>query len=127
MDDFYRDNILDHYKNPRNFGTIEKPDASLIENNPFCGDRIGMEVKISEQQTEVKFQGEGCAISMASASMLTELVQGKSIEEIIAIKPETVTDMLGVELTPVRLKCALLSLQVLQKTLTLVKENKNSV
>jgi len=124
--DIYRENILDHYKNPRNFGRLEKPGASYEAGNPLCGDTIGMDIKLithnPELQTigEIKFWGEGCAISQASASMLTEKVKGKSLEEIKKIGKEEILKMLGIELSPVRLKCALLPLEVLQKTIALL-------
>lgn len=124
--DIYRENILDHYKNPQNFGRLQNPDASYEEGNPLCGDMIGMEVKLithnSELRTiaEIKFWGEGCAISQASASMLTEEVKGKSPEEIKKIGREEILKMLGIELSPVRIKCALLPLEVLQKVLVML-------
>ncbi len=121
MDNLYRDNILDHYKNPRNFGKLEKPDASAEENNPLCGDKIGMQIKLQttnyKLQTikDINFYGDGCAISTASASMLTEKMKGKNIHEIKKLKTQNILEMLGIELTPTRLKCALLPLEVLQK------------
>lgn len=121
MDSLYRDLILDHYRNPQNFGTLSEADASHEENNPFCGDHIGMALKTSDQRprtiTDIRFHGEGCAISMACASMLTEKVLGKNLEEVRELKKEDILDMLGTELTPTRLKCALLPLEVLQKAL----------
>jgi nitrogen fixation NifU-like protein len=135
MDDLYRDNILDHYRNPRNFGRLQNPDISHDEANLVCGDKIGMDIKfkIKNQKSlpagetgnskfeikEIRFFGEGCAISMASASMLTELVLGKSVEEIDKIKPDDMKKMLGIEPTPARLKCALLPLETLHKALNL--------
>jgi len=122
--DLYRDNILDHYRNPRNFGKIENPDFQAEENNPLCGDKIKMEIKLLTThyplQTiqDIKFSGVGCAISMASASMLTEKVKGKSIAEIKNLKSEDILEMLGVTLTPTRLKCALLPLEVLHKAIS---------
>lgn len=123
MDDFYRENILDHYKNPRNFGRMKNPDIFYEEENPFCGDKIGMEIKWKIENgkwkivKDVKFYGEGCAISMATASMLTGKVKGKSLQEIKKLKPKDILKLLGVNLTPTRLKCALLPLEVLDKTL----------
>lgn len=121
--DLYRDNILDHYKNPRNFGKLNKPDKSAEENNPLCGDKIaihlGLATNDQRQKTikEISFTGEGCAISMASASMLTEKVKNMSITNVQRLKTKDITDMLGIELTPTRLKCALLALEVLQKAI----------
>ena len=122
----YKDRILDHYRKPRNFGRIAKPDASYEEGNSLCGDRIGMEMKLLTHNHklitlgEVKFWGEGCAISQASASMLTEKVKGKSLGEIKKLGKEDILSMLGIELSPARLKCALLPLEVLQKLITLL-------
>lgn len=123
--DIYRENILDHYKNPRNFGRLEKPGASYEAGNPLCGDVIGMEIKTiihhpSSVIQDIRFWGEGCAISQASASMLTEKVKGKNLEEIKKIGKEEILKMLGIELSPVRLNCALLPLEVLQKTIALL-------
>ncbi len=124
--DLYKDLILDHYRQPRNFGRIAKPDASYEGGNSFCGDRIGMEIQLEtedlRQKTvkEIKFWGEGCAISQASASMLTEKVKGKSLGEIKKLGKEDILSMLGIELSPARLKCALLPLEVLQKLITLL-------
>lgn len=108
---------------------MKNPDANAYENNPFCGDKIEIDVKIKnkEQRTknriieDIKFRAEGCAISMASASMLTERVLGKNIKDIKKLNTEDILEMLGITLTPTRLKCALLPLEVLHKTLALVK------
>ena len=116
MDDFYRELILDHYKNPRNFGTLEQPDFTYEDDNPLCGDRIRIDVKLDEEGrvAAVRFSGQGCAISQASASMLTEEIIGKSLEEVKQIDKQYLLDLLGIPLGPVRLKCALLSLKVLK-------------
>lgn len=136
MDDLYRQNILDHFKNPRNYAKMENPDFETEAENIFCGDRIGMGIKVSSRGRsafgrkiieEIKFHGEGCAISMAAASMLTEIVKGKKIEEVKKIGKEDILKMLGTSFTPTRLKCALLPLEVLQKTLVLVKDKVNKV
>lgn len=120
MDDIYREIILDHFKNPRNFGKIRKPSASFSLYNSACGDKIEIDIKTKDKNIEdIKFRGEGCAISLASASMLTEKVIGKNIGEIKNLDTEDILKMLGITLTPTRLKCALLPLEVLQKTLTL--------
>ncbi|MBI4999561.1 iron-sulfur cluster assembly scaffold protein [Candidatus Gottesmanbacteria bacterium] len=124
--DIYRENILDHYKNPRNFGRLDKPDVSYEAGNPLCGDVIGMEIKKRQmadgrwQMVDIKFWGEGCAISQASASMLTEKVKGMALEDIKILRYEDIKKMLGIELSPVRMKCALLPLEVLQKAIALV-------
>jgi nitrogen fixation NifU-like protein len=115
LDDFYRQNILDHYQNPRNWGTIEKPDVSAEDSNPLCGDRIRIDLKIKDGAVEdVKFSGQGCSISRAAASMLTDEVRGKTLEEVKAMNRDTILEMLGIELGPVRLKCALLALKTLK-------------
>ncbi len=116
MDDMYREVILDHYKNPRNFGTLDPADISYEDDNPLCGDRIRIDLRLDENQRvkEAAFSGHGCAISQASASMLTEEILGKTLDEIRHIGKEQVLELLGIELGPVRLKCALLSLKVLK-------------
>ncbi len=116
MDDFYREFILDHYKNPHNFG--ELPDAThrYHDTNPLCGDEITMYLKIGadDRVDDVRFSGKGCAISQASASILTDEVKGKTLDELKAIDRDHVLENLGITLTPARLKCALLSLKALK-------------
>jgi nitrogen fixation protein NifU and related proteins len=116
MDDFYRELILDHYKNPRNKGTLDPHDISYEDDNPLCGDRIRIDLRLDDENrvSEVAFTGRGCAISQASASLLTEEIKGKTLDEIKQIGKEDILEMLGIELGPVRLKCALLSLKVLK-------------
>ncbi|MBI3243822.1 MAG: SUF system NifU family Fe-S cluster assembly protein [Chloroflexi bacterium] len=116
MDDMYRELILDHYKNPRNKGKLEPADISYEDDNPLCGDRIRIDIRLDENNhvKEAAFSGQGCAISQASASMLTEEIVGKSLDELKQIGKENILEMLGIELGPVRLKCALLSLKVLK-------------
>ncbi|MCL4303032.1 MAG: SUF system NifU family Fe-S cluster assembly protein [Anaerolineae bacterium] len=116
MDDFYRENILDHYRHPRNAGKLEHPTHSHEEHNPLCGDVIRLDLHVNEDNIidQVAFTGKGCAISQASASMLTEMIQGKSLEEAKQIGKEQILEALGIEIGPVRLKCALLSLKVLK-------------
>lgn len=130
MEDLYRQNILDHFKNPRNYGKLENPDFEAAEENISCGDRIGMQIKFEirsrsnrdEIIKDIRFHGEGCAISMASASMLTETIKGKSLADVKKIGKDEIMKMLGVILTPTRMKCALLPLEILGKTLSLVKK-----
>lgn len=143
MDNFYRENILDHYRNPRNFGPLVKSDLGGEDANISCGDRIGIQIKVKSpfgpssvreftprssgrgQKSKVKniedirFYGEGCAISMASASLLTEKVKGMEVEKVKKLGRKDILNLLGIELTPTRLKCALLSLEVLQKVVNL--------
>jgi nitrogen fixation NifU-like protein len=115
FDDLYRQNILDHYQSPRNFGTLEHPDISAEDSNPLCGDVIRIDLKIQDGKVEdVRFTGKGCSISRAAASMLTEEIRGKSLEEVKRIGKDEVLEMLGIELGPVRLKCALLALKTLK-------------
>lgn len=114
MDDFYRENILDHYRNPRNKGRLENPTHMHEEHNPLCGDVIRIDLHVNEQDVidEVRFDGQGCAISQASASMLTEMIQGKTLEEAKQVSKDDILEALGIDIGPVRLKCALLSLKV---------------
>ena len=115
FDDLYRQNILDHYQNPRNFGTLEHPDISAEDSNPLCGDEIRIDLRVKDGVIEdVRFSGKGCSISRAAASMLTEEVRGKTLEEVKRIGKDDVLEMLGIELGPVRLKCALLALKTLK-------------
>ncbi|MCB0192849.1 MAG: SUF system NifU family Fe-S cluster assembly protein [Anaerolineae bacterium] len=116
MDDFYRENILDHYRNPRNAGTLEDATHTHEENNPLCGDVIRIDLHVNDDNVinEVAFKGRGCAISQASASMLMEMIQGKTLDEAKAIGKEEILEALGIEIGPTRLKCALLSLKVLK-------------
>jgi nitrogen fixation NifU-like protein len=125
MDDLYRDYILEHYRHPHNFGTLEAPTASFEGSNPLCGDRITMELDIQDGVVRgVAFTGRGCAISQASASLLTDEVKGKTVEEVEKLTPDDVLDLIGVEISPARLKCALLSLDTLSHALTEDAEDK---
>lgn len=115
LDDLYRQDILDHSQNPRNFGTLDHPDISAEDSNPLCGDKIRMDLKVRDGTIEdVRFTGVGCSISRAAASMLTEEIKGKTLDEVKRIGREEVLEMLGIELGPVRLKCALLALKTLK-------------
>ncbi|MGZ3586188.1 MAG: Fe-S cluster assembly sulfur transfer protein SufU [Candidatus Limnocylindrales bacterium] len=119
MDDLYRDEILDHYRHPHNFGTLEAPDAVQEGSNPLCGDRITLMLGISDEGIvdEVAFTGRGCAISQASASMLTDEIKGKPLAAIVKLGSRDVLDTLGIPISPARLKCALLSLDTLRRAL----------
>jgi nitrogen fixation NifU-like protein len=116
MDDFYKENILDHYRHPRNVGHLEDATHSHKEHNPLCGDVIQIDLHVNANNIidQVAFTGRGCAISQASASMLTEMIQGKSLDEAKQIGKEEILESLGITLGPARLKCALLSLKVLK-------------
>jgi len=116
MDDFYRENILDHYRRPRNAGTLDDATHSHEENNPLCGDVIRIDLHVNENDVidKVAFSGKGCAISQASASMLTEMIEGKSLDEAKQIGKDDILEALGIDIGPVRMKCALLSLKVLK-------------
>ena len=117
--DIYREIILDYYRNPRNYGKITDPDIAQRDSNPLCGDELEMHLNIKDDKVaDVKFTGKGCAISQASASMLTELIMGKDFEYVKKLTKEDILDNLGLhELGPARIKCALLSLKVLKSGL----------
>ena len=117
--DIYRELILDHYKHPKNFGSLKNKTSSAQALNATCGDRIVMDVHVDSKKklVDVKFSGVGCAISQASASMLTEKVKGLSTEKILSITAEDIIAMLGTTLTPSRIKCATLPLEVLHAAL----------
>jgi nitrogen fixation NifU-like protein len=119
FDQLYRELILDHYKNPRNHGLLESADASAEGQNPLCGDEVSVSVRLGEGGVieDVGFEGRGCAISQAATSMLTDLVKGKTAEEVATMPKEELLDELGIPLTPVRLKCAILGLGVLKLAL----------
>jgi nitrogen fixation NifU-like protein len=116
MDDFYKEYILDHYRNPRNFGHLEAPDASAEDLNPLCGDKIRMELNVDAEGrvADVRFSGKGCAISQASASMLTESIKGQKLEDIARMKMDVVVENVGIGISPTRMKCATLGLKVLK-------------
>lgn len=114
--EMYQQNILDHYKHPRNFGVLSKATAQAHMANPLCGDELDffLRVDAAGKITEVKFQGRGCAISMASASMLSEKIRGCSMDEVAQLSADDVLKLLGVSVNPARLKCATLSLEAVQ-------------
>lgn len=123
MNNLYKENILDHFHSPRNFGNLDNPDYFHEEENILCGDRIRMEIKLKSQNAcskikDIMFSGEGCAISIAAASILTEKVKNRYVSEILNMKSDDVMDLIGVSLTWIRVKCALLPLEVLQKALS---------
>jgi len=113
--DIYKDIILDYYRHPRNFGDLPEPDVRSKDSNPLCGDVIEMQLRIREGKVDdLRFKGRGCAISQASASMLTELAKGKTLDEVKALTKEDVLNMLGIDPGPTRIKCALLGLKVIK-------------
>jgi nitrogen fixation NifU-like protein len=116
----YREYILEHYRNPRNYGKLEHPDVHAEDSNPLCGDQLGMDLLVEGNLVkEVRFQGRGCAISQATASMLSEMIEGKTVAEVCALGKEDVLDALGVPISPARTKCAFLSLRVLHRGLAM--------
>ena len=118
MDDLYRDYILEHYRRPHNFGVIEDPSASYEGANPLCGDRITMMLGVSDGVVDrVAFTGRGCAISQASASLLTDEIKGKPLADVAGFRADDLLDLLGIEISPARLKCAMLSLDTLKEAL----------
>ena len=115
----YGDIILDHYENPRNYKKLTNPSASVHVNNPLCGDELDIDVVVEiDKVIDIGFSGKGCAISTASASLLTDFVKGKTKDEILALNRDSVLGLLHIDLTPNRLKCALLALEGIQKAIT---------
>jgi nitrogen fixation NifU-like protein len=116
MDDLYREQIIDRYKYPLMKGTLEPNDYSYEDDNPLCGDRIRIDLRVDDKDivTEAAFSGTGCAISQAAADLLMESIVGKSLDDVKALTKEDILELLAIELGPVRLKCALLSLKVLK-------------
>ena len=118
MDDLYRDYILEHYRRPHNFGVLDGATISQEGANPLCGDRITLQLRVRNGVIDgVGFTGRGCAISQASASLLTDEIKGKQVGDANAMGPDTVLDMLGIEISPARMKCAMLSLETLHGAL----------
>lgn len=116
MEDLYREIIIERYKEPENKGVLEPNDITFEDDNPFCGDHIRIDLRLDKDNkiSEAAFSGHGCAISQASADLLIDFIKGKSVEEVKGIYKQDILDLLGIELSPVRLKCALLSLKVLK-------------
>ncbi len=122
--DMYRQQILDHYKNPRNYGELEDADIEHVGENPMCGDTIKMFVRLADDEETIEyvsFVGDGCAISQASASMLSQELQGRSLEAVREMDRDDIIDMLGVELSPMRIKCAVLAEKVAQDGIEIYK------
>ncbi len=123
--DMYAENILDHYKHPHHHGVLEQPTISAADANPLCGDKVQIDLKIVDGKiSDVGFSGEGCAISLASTSMLMDEIIDKKTDEAFALTNENIYEMLGVPLTTARVKCALLGLVTLKKALTIYRLSK---
>ena len=122
----YQENILDHYENPYNQGTIENPDLEFRDLNPLCGDEVCIQARLDENDnlSEICFEGKGCVISLASASMLMEEVEGKNIREVKEMGRQDVLDLLGIPLTTMRIKCAMLALRTLEKAIHMYEGQK---
>jgi nitrogen fixation NifU-like protein len=116
MDQLYREQILEHYKRPQNFGRLDEFDLEFEDSNPFCGDEQHVWIKLDDdgRVEEVSFEGKGCAISTAATSMLTDELEGKSREELLRLPKDFVLDLLGIEISATRMKCALLGLKVVK-------------
>ena len=116
MDELYRENILDHYKRPRHFGKLEEFDLDFEDTNPFCGDEQHVFIKLGDdgKVSEVSFEGKGCAISTAATSMLMEELEGKTREELLRLQKDFVLELLGIDISATRMKCALLGLKVVK-------------
>jgi nitrogen fixation NifU-like protein len=116
MDELYREQILEHYKRPHNFGRIEEPDLEFEDTNPFCGDEQHVTIRLDEEGrvAKVAFEGQGCAVSTAATSLLTDELVGKTREELLALPKEEVLDLLGIEISATRMKCAMLGLKVVK-------------
>ena len=116
MDDLYRENILEHYKRPHHWGELENPDMEYFDTNPLCGDELKVQIKLAADNTvaDVAFSGHGCAISQAAASMTSDELIGMPAEKLLALDRDFVLDLLGIDISATRMKCALLSLKVLK-------------
>lgn len=116
MDELYREQILEHYKRPQNFGRLEEYDLDFEDTNPFCGDEQHIFIKLDDEDrvSEVSFEGQGCAISTAATSMLTDELVGKSRRELLDLPKEFVLDLLGIDISATRMKCAMLGLKVVK-------------
>ena len=126
-EEVYKENIIDHFKNPRNYGEIVEAEIKHSELNSICGDMIRLFVKLEDGKiSDVKFKGNGCAISMASTSMMTDVLKGKTLEEVKKLSQEDIFEMLGIKLGIVRMKCGLLCLNALTNGIKIM-ENKNGI
>jgi nitrogen fixation protein NifU and related proteins len=116
MDDLYREQILEHYKHPHNFGELASPDLEFDDNNPLCGDELRVQLTLDSDRriSEVAFTGHGCAISQAAASLVSDEIKGMPVDEVLKLDRSFVLDLLGIDISATRMKCALLSLKVLK-------------
>ena len=116
MDDLYRENILEHYKRPHHWGELEDPDMEFFDTNPLCGDELKVQIKVADGKVgpTSRFSGHGCAISQASASMASDELIGMPVEDLLKLDKDFVLDLLGIDISATRIKCALLSLKVIK-------------
>ena len=116
MDALYREQILEHYKRPHNFGELDDPDLEFEDNNPLCGDELRVQLKVDDERriTDLAFSGQGCAISQAAASMVSDEIKGMTPEELLRLDRDFVLELLGIDISATRMKCALLSLKVVK-------------
>jgi nitrogen fixation protein NifU and related proteins len=116
MDDLYREEILSHYKRPRNWGPMEAPDLEFEDHNPLCGDQLKVMLRVGADKTveDVRFDGQGCAISQAAASMASEELKGMALDDVVRLDREFILELLGIDISATRMKCALLSLKVVK-------------
>ena len=116
MDDLYREEILSHYKRPHNWGELSDPDLEFEDFNPLCGDQLRVQLKVSDDGTieDIRFDGHGCAISQAAASMASDEVKGMPVADLLKLDRRFILDLLGIDISATRMKCALLSLKVLK-------------
>ena len=116
MDELYRDQILEHYKRPHNFGALDSPDLEFEDTNPFCGDEQHVTIRLDENDrvAEIAFEGQGCAISTAATSLLTDELVGKSRQELLLLPKDFVLELLGIEISATRMKCAMLGLKIVK-------------
>ena len=119
MEELYRDYILDHYKNPRNFGELDAPDLEFHDHNPLCGDELAVQIKVEDGKiADLRFHGQGCAISQAAASIASEELIGMPVDDVGDLSADWVIEQLGIDISPTRRKCALLNLKVMRGATT---------